>query len=351
VPAAVSFTACQIEDPPRNPRGTRCAIQFRVQPHDRLFRGVFSYPEHARALLRSVLPEALAARFDFSTLLDRSAVFVPPQFIELRGDLVFSVSLDGAPAYVYVLLEHQSTVDPLMPFRVLAYMVEIWRSALADDGGKSGLPPIIPVVLHHSETGWTGATRFHDIVAVQPDLLAVLAPLLPQFEFLLEDVSHDSDEVLRLRALTDLGRATLVCLARLRGAENVLEVLAQFADIFAAAANRSSPADAFGYVMNYILLATETPYEDIQPFFRDLGPAAEEAFMTTAQQLIEQGMLKGRAEGRAAGKAELLGRQLRLKFGKLPEWVSAQLSQATPEELDLFAERLLTATTLDEVFA
>jgi hypothetical protein len=37
-------------------------------PHDRLFRGVFSQPEHAAGQLRSILPADVARRIDWSAL-------------------------------------------------------------------------------------------------------------------------------------------------------------------------------------------------------------------------------------------------------------------------------------------
>ena len=43
--------------------------------------------------------------------------------------------MDGNEVYFY-LLELQSTVDFQMPYRLLCYMVEIWRSVLKDTDRK-----------------------------------------------------------------------------------------------------------------------------------------------------------------------------------------------------------------------
>ncbi len=76
--------------------------------------------------------------------------------------------------------------------------------------------------------------------------------------------------------------------------------------------------------------------------------------MTGAQMLIEQGraegLEKGRAEGKAEGKAELLLRLMRRKYGKLPAGVSKRLRGAAGDDLGRWAERVMTAATLDEVF-
>jgi hypothetical protein len=68
--------------------------------------------------------------------------------------------------------------------------------------------------------------------------------------------------------------------------------------------------------------------------------------MTGAEQLIQQGTAKGKAEG----KAELILRQLTLRFGAVSEDLTTRVRSATPEQLDAYAERILTAPTIEDVF-
>jgi hypothetical protein len=58
-----------------------------------------------------------------------------------------------------------------------------------------------------------------------------------------------------------------------------------------------------------------------------------------------------RAEERRQGEVEVLLRQLRLRFGALPEDVTARLNAADSETLLRWSERVLSAATLDAVFA
>ena len=57
---------------------------------------------------------------------------------------------------------------------------------------------------------------------------------------------------------------------------------------------------------------------------------------------------QGRAEGQAAGRAELVVRLLTLRFGALSNEVQAMILGASIDELDAMGERLLNARTLDE---
>jgi len=48
------------------------------------------------------------------------------------------------------------------------------------------------------------------------------------------------------------------------------------------------------------------------------------------------------------GRRETLLRQLRLRFGPLPEVLSDHIEQAEPALLDAMVDRVLTAATLEE---
>jgi predicted transposase YdaD len=63
-----------------------------------------------------------------------------------------------------------------------------------------------------------------------------------------------------------------------------------------------------------------------------------------------EGEAKGRAEGRAEGAGRVLLKQLTLKFGPLQDSVVARLQTASLEELELWTERILSASTLEDVF-
>jgi hypothetical protein len=56
-----------------------------------------------------------------------------------------------------------------------------------------------------------------------------------------------------------------------------------------------------------------------------------------------------REEGRQQGEACVLERQLRLKFGELPDAVQARLAQADEATLLAWSERVLSATSLEDV--
>jgi len=65
---------------------------------------------------------------------------------------------------------------------------------------------------------------------------------------------------------------------------------------------------------------------------------------------IEQGVQQGVQQGIQQGEVKLLKRLLKLRFGQLPEWVEKRLLQASEEELQTWADKMLKAQQLDDVF-
>ena len=84
----------------------------------------------------------------------------------------------------------------------------------------------------------------------------------------------------------------------------------------------------------------------------------QEVAQKALQQGLQQGAQKGRLEGlqqglqkgKLEGEALLLQRMLIRRFGSLPEWAQQRLRSATSEELETWADRVLDATRLEDVF-
>jgi len=79
----------------------------------------------------------------------------------------------------------------------------------------------------------------------------------------------------------------------------------------------------------------------------------KEAAMSIADQLRQEGatlgMRKGRQEGRQEGERLVLQRQLTRKFGELDYHTLEKIRHATEQDLELWAERILDAKSLEGV--
>ncbi|WP_328389290.1 Rpn family recombination-promoting nuclease/putative transposase [Nocardia sp. NBC_00416] len=86
-------------------------------PHDAYFRHVLSRPVDAASELRSALPENITHRIDWNQLVLQPGSFVSAQLRSRYSDVLYRVRLDDYPAYIYLLIEHQSRSDRFMPLR------------------------------------------------------------------------------------------------------------------------------------------------------------------------------------------------------------------------------------------
>ena len=336
-------------------------------PHDRIFKRAFESPEDAAAELRAVLSPALSRHVNWDSLRSEPCAFIDADLGRQQSDLLFSAEIANLPAFIYILFEHQSSNDPLMPMRLLAYVVRILEHHQRTAKVILPLPVVIPVVLHHSHTGWRQPLEllplFGDVVNQVPEL----EPFIPRFRFHLDDISHLSDEQLRHRALQAFPALTLWALRDARAPERLLHTLGSWADLLTDLVLAPNGVEAIRSLFEYItLVADDLSAQNLREAVAKAVPLAEPIIMTIAEQLRAEGRAEGltiaeqlRAEGHAQGHAEgflkgealLLERLLIRKFGELPAEVQMRLQSASMPEVEHWAERVLLADRLDVVFA
>src|SRR5690606_10789358 len=131
-----------------------------------------------------------------------------------------------------------------------------------------------------------------------------------------------------------------------------------FRDLFDEVRASAHGAEALGAIFRYLsIVVGDEDRHVIDGVLAQLSPPIREEAMSLYDRLIQQGKAEGeakgraegRAEGEASGRAKLLLKQLQLKFGALPADVRGRVEAASIEELDRWAERVLTEASLDDV--
>jgi hypothetical protein len=77
----------------------------------------------------------------------------------------------------------------------------------------------------------------------------------------------------------------------------------------------------------------------------------EPEIMPASTRANLEGYRDGYRVGLLAGSQAMVLKQLRARFGALPLWVVERVEATGPTQVDVLGDRLLTAETLDEVFA
>lgn len=65
---------------------------------------------------------------------------------------------------------------------------------------------------------------------------------------------------------------------------------------------------------------------------------------------LEQGLQQGLQQGMQQGQVRVLTRLLTHRFGELPVWVTERLDKAGVDELEAWAEAVLSADSIKTVF-
>jgi predicted transposase/invertase (TIGR01784 family) len=246
---------------------------------------------------------------------------------------------------LYLLFEHQSSLDPAMPLRLLGYVMEILTQHHKAHGFP--LPPVLPLVLHQGPDTWNLSTAFEDLFELPEDLAPVLRPFLPQFHHALLDLTRfdpaAEEADTRLRVVLQLMK-----LARQKELLRFFQWLAGFSA-------RELPDTLLGLMLLYALHADSDL--DAEKNYHNLSsnPELEKNTMSVAEKLIAQGREEGISQGISQGREEgisqgisrgresglWIGRiQLLEEFLDLPVSSGEALAALSLEELKAMQEQL-----------
>ena len=323
--------------------------------HDLFARYTFGHPERAAAELRAALPAHVVSEVDWSSLRREPVSVVDPELRETESDLLFTAHLrSGQPLLLYLLLEHQSSVDRWMALRMLRYVVrqlERWRQ---EHPGSARLPLIVPLVMYHGPDGaWTAPRRVEDLFDL-PEAAEERErwrALVPRFEYLLDDLTAEREEALSARPGPPLAR--LAWLLRYGRTGELARKLPDWVALFAQVQAGPEGGEHLVVVIRYLQW---TEGKGVHAAARQVlhsvvdEQRAEELMGTWAEEMIERGVQKGLAKGLTQGRAEYILRILTARGVHVDEAARQRILTCTDlDTLDRWFDRALNATTLSDV--
>lgn len=320
--------------------------------HDPSYKLLFSHRELVADLLRGFVREPWVAQLDLSTLQRPRESGISHDLREREDDLIWRVCWGERWLYIYLLLEFQSGVDPLMASRLMTYIGLLYQdlAAAQEIPARGPLPPVLPIVLYNGVETWTAATSL--AAMSEPDLPAPLQHWQPQLRYLLIDERIGQDPALaESRNLA----AALFRLENSRTPEDIERVVARLIE-WLADPGQFALRRAFVVWLKRVLLPARVPGVELPPIndLQEMHAMLAERVKTWTedwkQQGIQQGIEQGIEQGILRGEARLLRRQILRRFGTLPDWVDERLTGANPTELETWGELLLDASNLDDIF-
>jgi len=120
---------------------------------DALFKSVMTEPLAAKEFLAEYLPAEIKDILNLDKISIEKDSFVEANLQRQLSDMVYSVKTKaGDDAFIYLLVEHQSSVDHLMAFRLAKYTLLLAERHI-DKNEK--IPLILPVVVYAGKSKYT----------------------------------------------------------------------------------------------------------------------------------------------------------------------------------------------------
>ena len=352
------------------------------QAHDRFLKELLSHPERAGALLRERLPEEIV-RF----LSPGPPELVDASFVDerLRGhlsDRLFKVeTLNRQTAFLYVLIEHKSTPDDKVGWQLLRYMVEIlkqWERQQSErDCDWDRLPAVIPFVFYHGTREWKIPNEFLHLVNAEE----TWKPYLPNFRFPVFDLGKIPDKQLSRNRRLNAWLLVMKYATRKKQQMAIKDLLIEVI--------KKVPED-LRPIVHYFVQTYRYDEQTLREIIRRIQPEEENKMMSqfaqdiekrvrqevlqegnkmmsqfaedikrqvardiekkVRREVLQEGIQQGILEGEAKGEAKLLIRQLSRRFRPLPDRISERVYAADPDVIEIWADRVLEAKSLDDVF-
>ncbi len=149
-------------------------------------------PGNLRELL-SLLGSSLISRLDYLRMKVDATTYVAADYRHLVSDLVLKVpfrTLVGGlrrTLTLYILIEHQSEPDRFMTFRVLEYVIQIYKGQFRawERRGRSAadfrFQPVLPIVLYTGSVRWDEMPRLVDLIYAAEELSGAVPDYRPLF--------------------------------------------------------------------------------------------------------------------------------------------------------------------------
>jgi predicted transposase/invertase (TIGR01784 family) len=298
-------------------------------PHDKFFKENFSKVEVAKSFVENYLPSEVLKIIDINTLKPQKDSFINKDLEEVFSDMLFQVNMNGEIGYLYFLFEHKSYVSPNVAFPLLRYMIEIWDAKIKNEREQK-LPMIIPLVIYHGKEKWKVKTSLGEMVNGYNDLPNEVRKYIPNYEYLIYDLSHYTDDEIKgiirlkivLRILKDIYTAP-----KEKIFENIHRALIALNKI----ENQQEGIECFETYIRYIINASKIlAKEDIEKVIEEVSEnysEGSEVIMTIAKIWEAQGIEKGMEKGMEKGKLEVARNLIKINLS------TEQISEVTGLEL------------------
>ncbi|MGV8118269.1 MAG: Rpn family recombination-promoting nuclease/putative transposase [Candidatus Xenobiia bacterium LiM19] len=263
--------------------------------YDRGYKRLFSHPRMVEDLIKSFVREDFVRDINFGKLKRDFDSFITEEFRERESDIIWQVEYKGRPAYLYILIEFQSTVDHYMALRMLLYLLLFYQELIKySEYRDQRLPPVFPILLYNGDEPWSAPVSLEELLESPSPSLSAYMPSFRYCRIVERDFLPES--LLELNTLTsNLFLIETGDTMEIGGVvERIIAILEKEVD--------KELKRSFGLWLNRLFEKRRIPVSiDIEKLS---SSEVRTVLETNLRRFEEEALTKGRQEGRIEGEQQ-----------------------------------------------
>lgn len=329
--------------------------------HDKGYKRIFSNKLIFQQLVETFVTEDWVKECDFENCQKVDKSFISGHYKETESDIIYQVKFKNEDAYIYLLLEFQSSVPWYMALRMLNYVSNFYMDYIETNKKTRKLPPLFPLVLYNGDDKWTAATDFNALLE-KPDLLKHYAPQLHYFKIAENEYSTQTlleiSNLVSILFLAEKKEELLLVKTQLRALfekqedKQAISIILNWFKQLAFRGKRSS----YDYAeLDYIYqsneevdIMLETTMDSFAHSFFIKGK--EEGERAGLQKGREEGIEKGIEKGIKKGRIETLILLLESRFGELTAEQKTKIVLLKTDKINQILKKIWLMQNLQDFF-
>ncbi len=263
--------------------------------HDKTFINCMTDKQVAQQFFIQYLPKKILELTCLNDLMLQKNTYIDKKLRKSVTDIVYGAQIAGKIGYFYVLVEHKSAAEQLMPLQVMRYMLAIMHDHTKQYKTKE-LPLVYPLIFYHGlESPYPYARALGELF---PKAYAETGLSFLTQPMQIIDVGQIPDEAFREYAWSGL----MSFVMKHRSTQELVNYLEDMRDAFYDIAI----ADGYDYykiLLEYIFhLSSPDQYDQILKVLHRMDKKVGEITMTAWDVLMSKGVAKGMEEGIERGR-------------------------------------------------
>ena len=257
--------------------------------HDKLFKEALKNKnEFIKQFVNSELENELTE--NNLEIYDRK--FITNNFTEIESDIIYKVKNKS----VYFIIEHQSTIDKNMSYRMLEYISEVIREHMQYKGSQTEkYPNIIPIVINTNSRKWNASTKY----SLNTEKIRGINKSYIEAEYIVVDINNYTNEELYNKSTM---LSYLMLLEKAKTKEEYEKTIEKMINTL-----RKEDINKMARFVKYIL-GQVLEEEEIEKIIEELSKKGGKSSMPTA---LERFMLQERQEGKTEALISIIKNMLK----------------------------------------